>query len=166
MTTIEKLLGTREFTGWHMLGVLFLFFGTIISVNLVLAWFAATSWTGLVVKNSYVASQEFNEVTAERRRGAQLGWKSQVSYKDGIFSVTLSGRDGKPAEVRALTAMLGRPATNRDDQLLLLTQAGGSTHEAAAQLGPGMWQADLTGDSVDGTRWFHSVRFMVREPAK
>ena len=38
MTMIDKILGTKQFTGYHMLGVLFLFFGTIISVNLTLAF--------------------------------------------------------------------------------------------------------------------------------
>ena len=51
----------KEFTGRHMLAIMLAFFGTIIAVNLVMAIFASRSWTGLVVKNSYVASQEFNE---------------------------------------------------------------------------------------------------------
>ena len=70
-----RIMGTREFTGWHMAGVMFLFFGTIISVNLVMAYFATSSWSGLVVKNSYVESQRFNGVTAERQAMLDMGWK-------------------------------------------------------------------------------------------
>ena len=57
---MQNLFARREFTGYHMVAVMTLFFGTIISVNLLMAWYANTSWSGLVVKNSYVASQEFN----------------------------------------------------------------------------------------------------------
>ena len=45
---------TRTFTGWHMAVITISFFAVIIAVNLTLAVFASTSWTGLVVANSYV----------------------------------------------------------------------------------------------------------------
>ena len=44
------------------------FFGVIIAVNVVMATLASTSWTGLVVENSYVASQEFNRKADARPR--------------------------------------------------------------------------------------------------
>ena len=54
-----KIQAPREFTGKHMLLLAVGFFGVIISVNVLMAVLSATSWTGLVVQNSYVASQEF-----------------------------------------------------------------------------------------------------------
>ena len=57
MAMIRDFFRPTEFTGYHMLGVLVLYFGTIITVNLVMARFAITTWTGLVVENTYVASQ-------------------------------------------------------------------------------------------------------------
>ena len=53
MKLLKNFFAPEEFTGWHMVGVMCLFFGTIISVNLYLAYQANHSWTGLVVKNSY-----------------------------------------------------------------------------------------------------------------
>ncbi len=50
---------SKEFTGRHMWLLAVSFFGVIISVNIVMAVSAARTWTGLVVENSYVASQEF-----------------------------------------------------------------------------------------------------------
>src|SRR5690606_31679205 len=55
------------FTGWHMFGAMVLFFGVIISVNLYMAWQATHTWSGLVVKNTYIASQEFNGKVAEAK---------------------------------------------------------------------------------------------------
>ena len=57
----------REFTGKHMLVIMFAFFGVIIAVNLTMATFAHTSWSGLVVQNSYVAGQHFNRKAEEGR---------------------------------------------------------------------------------------------------
>lgn len=51
---------SRAFTGRHMLATILTFFGVVIAVNLTMATLASTSWTGLVVENTYVASQQFN----------------------------------------------------------------------------------------------------------
>ncbi len=66
----------RRFTGWHMVAVMALFFGTIISINFVMAWSASRSWSGLVVENAYVASQQFNGKLAETRAFAASGIKA------------------------------------------------------------------------------------------
>ena len=71
---LKAVFKPAQFTGWHMAGVLCLFFGTIIAVNMVLAVNASTTWTGLVVKNSYVASQHYNETLAAAARQAKRGW--------------------------------------------------------------------------------------------
>ena len=64
-------MAEREFTGKHMLAICVGAFGVIITVNLILAYNAVATFPGLEAKNSYVASQQFNE-----RRDAQegLGW--------------------------------------------------------------------------------------------
>src|SRR3546814_20687118 len=61
------------FTGWHMLGAMLLFFGIVISVNLYMAWQATRSWSGLVVENTYIASQEFNGKVADAKALAASG---------------------------------------------------------------------------------------------
>ena len=44
------------------------FFGVIIAVNCVMACFANSTWSGLVVANGYVASQSFDKDLAKARR--------------------------------------------------------------------------------------------------
>ena len=58
---VKSFVAPTEFTGWHMFTIICMFFGTIITVNMILAFNAGSTWTGLVVKNTYVASQIFNE---------------------------------------------------------------------------------------------------------
>ena len=70
----------RKLTGKHVLMIFAGAFGVIISVNLVLAYSAIKTFPGLEVKNSYVASQTFNE-----RKAAQeaLGWNVSAHHHDG-----------------------------------------------------------------------------------
>lgn len=162
MNMLRKISGADQFTGWHMIGVMGLFFGTIIGVNLLMAFFATSTWTGLVVKNSYVASQHFNEVTAERRRAAELGWRAKVSYEGGSVTVNLT-RDGKPVAAENVSAMIGHPASSREDRTVELAALGGGVYQAETSLAPGLWQADLKADAPDGAPWIHSIRFRVED---
>ena len=162
MSTFRKISGVDQFTGWHMIGVMGLFFGTIISVNIVMAYFATSTWSGLDVKNSYVASQKFNEVTAERVKSAELGWQTVARYSDGAFTLNLS-HDGKPVPVESVTAMIGHPANGREDRQLTLTAMGGGMYSAETKLAPGLWQADLSAVASDGTPWTHAIRFRVED---
>ena len=50
----------RELTGKHVLVITVGFFGVIIAVNLLMAYKAISTFPGLEVSNSYVASQKFN----------------------------------------------------------------------------------------------------------
>ena len=59
------------FTGWHMLAIMLAFFGTIITVNFTMAYLATSTWSGLVVKNTYVASQQFNGKAAAAKARAE-----------------------------------------------------------------------------------------------
>ena len=56
----------RKITGWHVVAVFVASFGLIISVNILMAYKAISTFPGLAVKNSYVASQQF-----DKKRAAQ-----------------------------------------------------------------------------------------------
>ena len=71
----------KPFTGRHMLFAMLAFFGVIIAVNLTMAAFATKSWTGLVVKNSYVASQAFNRELEQAKVQAARGWTGDITYR-------------------------------------------------------------------------------------
>jgi len=55
------MMAERKLTGRHVLLIFVAAFGVIISVNLVLAYSAVNTFPGLEVRNSYVASQTFND---------------------------------------------------------------------------------------------------------
>lgn len=158
---MPNLFRIEKFTGWHMLAVLVMFFGVIVSVNLTLAWKANSSWTGLVVKNSYVASQNFNEQTAERRRQQAMGWKAGIGYETGRVTITLADAEGTAIKAASLTAMIGRPAFEAQDRTVVFNKTGSGVYAAETELGTGIWQADIDAVDAEGRRWQHSIRFTV-----
>ena len=162
MTTIEKIFGLKEFTGWHMAGVMVLFFGTIIGVNFTMAYFATSTWTGLVVQNSYVESQRFNEVTAEKKRQAALGWSTQIAYEGGVLAAELTDKDGAAIPDAIVLAKIGHPVQQRDDQTVTLVATGGAHYAGDVDLRPGLWDVDLTVTGPKDEIWTHSIRFLVK----
>ena len=148
--TDTPVQGEARFTGWHMLMIMVAFFGTIIAVNGYMAYRASNSWTGLIVKNGYVASQDFNHQLAEAQAQAARGWHGDIGFSDGVVAFTLTARDGTPVKLTDLSAAIGRPAFDRDDHSLALTYAGNGRYEAADALAKGPWAITVTGQSEQG----------------
>lgn len=162
MSLLKRIFSPDEFTGWHMAGVMGLFFGTIISVNLFLAFSASSSWTGLVVENTYVESQKFNSRSAEYQRQAALGWQAASGYADGVFSVDLTDAAGRAIEQVEVEVKLGRPVHEGDDRRLQLRSAGGGQFEIETVLGAGIWEAELAVSDAGAVTWSRIIRFEVK----
>lgn len=162
MNMIQRIFSPKEFTGWHMLAILGLFFGTIISVNLLMAWHATHSWTGLVVKSSYVASQHFNEETAAKRAQLAMGWKAVPEYRPGELDIYLTDARARPLPGAIITARVGRPAFERDDRMVQFAETEDGTYRGKTELAPGVWIADLTVTGAAGDLWTRTLRFEVR----
>ena len=134
----------KQFTGWHMLAIMLAFFGVVFVVNGVLVYSALHSWTGLVVENSYVASQTFDKDT-ERLAAARKDLRHQLHYQDGQLKLDLKTADGQPANATGLTVEIGRPADNELDQKLVLMADSAGGYFATAKLADGVWTGNIIG---------------------
>lgn len=134
-------------TGWHVLGGFVVAFGVIISVNLVLAYNAVRTFPGLEVKNSYVASQEFDQ-----RRDAQeaLGWTVSATHHAGQLTLAITDAAGAPVQVGDLDAVLGRATSVRDDTTPDFV-FDGRAYVAPVDLGAGNWNIRMEAKALDGT---------------
>ena len=128
---------TRRITGRHATVALVAFFGVIVAVNLVMASFATSTFGGVVVENSYVASQKYNDWLAAADRQKELGWKISpgVDEKRRVtIDVAVEG-----AEVRGYARHpLGREP---DVPLTFVAQDGG--FRSAELLPAGRWNVHL-----------------------
>ena len=113
---------TRPFTGWHMAAITISFFAVIIAVNLTMACLRQTSWTGLVVENSYVASQSFNRDAEIARQQQALGWQMNLSVKRSRRKNLILDRENLPMAGLRIRAVLQRPTDEAGDQVLKLQE--------------------------------------------
>lgn len=114
----------RKFTGWHMTGILVAFFGTVMAVNFTMASFAISSFGGIQVENSYVASQNFNEWLDAAAEQEKLGWQVNLERAaEGKLRVMAEG----PGEGASLIAHARHPVGRKPDSTLTFTrQSDGS----------------------------------------
>lgn len=162
-----KLASTPpSFTGRHMLAVVLGFFGVIIAVNLTLALFAARSWTGLVVENSYVASQHYNEELARAQRQRALGWQGGLSYDGGRLVFRLHDAAGEPLAGMQVTATVRRPTHEGEDRELSLSPGAAGVYAVAVALMPGTWAAEVHALGRDGRPYRRDYRLWVPEETR
>ena len=146
-------MAERKLTGKHVFFGFAAAFAVIIGVNLVLAYSAIKTFPGLEVKNSYVASQTFNE-----RKAAQegLGWEVSAHHKDGILTLAIIDPKGLPVEVADLKATVGR-ATHVKDDVTPDFRFDGSAYVAPVDLGDGNWNIRMIALADDGTEFKQRV---------
>ena len=151
----------RPLTGKHVLVMMVAFFGVIIAVNVTMAMMAKGTWTGLVVKNSYVASQQFNasleRATAQRKRR----WIDRLVYADGAAVLTLTDAAGSAVTLERATVQVGRPASEHADRSVELAQRDGS-YQAELNLAPGIWAIRISAQTADGP-WRRDARLLISD---
>ena len=157
MSDAGSTKGEWTLTGKHVLAITVSAFAVIIGVNLTLATKAVSTFPGLEVKNSYVASQSF-----EARRDAQerLGWEVAAELKDGRLFVRFTGTEGAVAIPAEVSALLGRTTSAGEDQRPEMI-FDGAAWSAPVDVGRGMWTLMLTATAEDGTRFEKRIPIWV-----
>lgn len=152
-------MAEKKFTGWHAAIIFVAAFGIIITVNLILAFNAVSTFPGLEVKNSYVASQQFDE-----RRNAQeeLGWSVSAKATGGLLVLQIRDEEGAPVQVSNLQAVLGRATHVKDDREPDF-QFDGTAYVAREELAPGNWNIRMKATALDGTPFEQRVVLILEK---
>ena len=128
---------TQRFTGRHMAGILIAFFAVVLAVNLLLARLAGATFGGVVVENSYVASQHFNRWLDAAARESKLGWRAAVARQtDGRLTVTLT----EAPDGATLSAIARHPVGRLPDARLAFARDMGGTFVSDEPLPEGRWR--------------------------
>jgi len=150
----------RTFTGQHMLIAMLLFFGVIVSVNMTMAVMAGRTWTGLVVKNSYVESQKYNDRLSQAKAQRAQGWRSSLIYRDDRLIFEMQDRTGDPVTLENAQLFYGRPAFEQADQIIPLTATSPGQYFANITLKPGEWILRISG-TISGHPYRRDSRIRV-----
>lgn len=148
---------TKPLTGRKVLAITVSAFAVIIGVNVLMAFKAISTFPGLEVPNSYVASQVFD---AERKAQDALGWTLTESHEDGILRLAFRDREGLPVQVERLAAVIGRTTDSAQDLRPDFRWQNGD-YIADAPLGPGKWMILLEAYAKDGTRFHQRLDLIV-----
>ncbi|MFD1747590.1 FixH family protein [Rhizobium helianthi] len=149
------------FTGWHMIGVVCLFFGTIISVNFYMAYQAVHSWSGLVVENTYVASQQFNSKVAEAKALSASGLTDTLEVTASHIQVTILDAAGQPVVADEVTAILKRPVGDHQDFSVELPYQGQGVYRLERPVLDGHWIVDVSAVTAGKRILHHTQRLAV-----
>ncbi|KLI65061.1 FixH family protein [Aurantiacibacter marinus] len=126
----------QPFTGRHMAIIMVCGFGVIIAVNLFMATLAVGGFSGVVVKNSYVASQQFNGWLDEAQAQEALGWIVTTGRTaDGSISVATA----EVPEGAVLTGRARRPLGDSDITDIVFTGNVETGFRSTLPLPPGRW---------------------------
>lgn len=142
----------KTFSGRHMAAILVAFFGIVIAVNFSVAAIALHSFSGVVVENSYVASQDFNHWLKDAKIERDLGWTAAVG-RDAAGRLVVE-TTGVPEPAR-LTAMLRRPLGRPEDRTEVLTKIAPHRY-ISREVDGGRWIVRIEADAA-GKHWAQEV---------
>lgn len=145
-----KAFTTGPFTGKHFTAIIVAFFAVVIGVNLLMARAASATFGGVVVENSYVASQEFNTWLEQARKEKALGWSAEAArLPDNRVRVVL---DKAPGEGVTLGAVARHPLGRAPDQALRFTRQADGSFVSDRALPPGRWRVRFEAAAAE-LRW-------------
>ncbi len=146
-------------TGPKFFAIISTFFIVIIAVNTVLAVQAVRTFPGLEVKDSYVASQTFDQ---ERTAQLALGWTVRADEANGELVISITDTAGNPVEAATIEGTFGRPTTVRDDQTPVFV-FDGSVYRAPITAGPGQWNFRMEATAKDGTHFQQRIVVHIKD---
>ncbi len=128
-------------TGRHVLIGLGVFFGIIFAVNGTFLYHAVRTHSGVETHDAYRRGLAYNARIEASRQQDKLGWKSVISIDGSLLQVMFTDRAGQAMPGLKVTASIGRPVTDNDDQTAaMVEQATRGTYRAdVGRLAPGRW---------------------------
>lgn len=136
-----------KITGPKFFAIFASFFVVIIVVNIAMARFAVSTFPGVEVANSYVASQSFD---ADREAQLALGWDVSAEVEHGSELVLRITKAGVPVAGLTPTGIFGRATNVRDDQEPRFV-FDGQSYRAPIETSGGYWNLRLEVIAPDGT---------------
>ncbi|MEZ5680193.1 MAG: FixH family protein [Erythrobacter sp.] len=131
----------RQFTGRHMTAILVAGFGIVVAVNFTMATLATRGFGGVVVENSYVASQKYNSWLEQARAQDRLGYAAEVTRDAGGH--ILVSTENVP-EYAIAAAEIRRPLGKADKREIAFERIGPALLRSVEAVPAGRWSVRLT----------------------
>ncbi|ATW04323.1 FixH family protein [Sphingorhabdus sp. YGSMI21] len=134
----------KKFTGYHAAAIIIAFFAVVVGVNLFMARFALSTFSGTVVDNSYVASQKYNDWLEQARNQKEHGWTVSPALREADkASITITTADGMPLLGAAMEAIAEHPVGRADPFEISFTQTATGEYRSVQPLPEGRWKLKI-----------------------
>ncbi len=134
----------KKFTGYHATIMIVSFFAVVIIVNLVMARFALSTFSGTVVDNSYVASQKYNQWLEQARAQQAHGWTVSPALRTADkASIIITGADGAALPGATVEAIAEHPIGQSEPFEISFVKAGTGEYRSVETLPAGRWKLKI-----------------------
>lgn len=133
-----------QLTGRKVAAIFVAFFAVVMAVNFTMARLASSTFGGVVVENSYVASQHYNRWLDAAAAQRKLGWTATLSrLPDGRAAVRFSGApDGL-----AVSAVARHPLGHAPEQRLAFVGSADGAFVSTKVVAPGRWMVRIAAEA-------------------
>jgi len=150
----------RELTGKHVLAMLVVFFGIIITVSIVFTTLAVKSFRGEDIKQSYRQGVDYNQTLATRAAQNELGWQAATNVvgtaNDRTLIIQISGVDDQPLYELDVTGRLRHPVDSTLDRPLEFTSLDNGRARADLSGLYGQWMVQAVVSNSGGALQFNT----------
>ena len=120
------------------------FFGVIIVVNFYMASLARSTFGGVVVDNSYVAGQHYNEWLDKADAQAKLGWDEAITLDADRHVIVRLTKDAAPLSGIAATGEASHPLGRAPSIALDFVTYDAGVVRSKQAIPAGRWQVTLS----------------------
>lgn len=157
---IQNASKGRELTGKHVLAMLVVFFGIIITVSIVFTTLAVKSFRGEDVKQSYRQGVDYNQALAERETQSTLGWQASTNVIGAADArkliIQIKQDDDQPLPNLDVTGQLRHPVDSTLDRPLEFVIMEDGRAQAGISNLYGQWTAHVTATNGDDMLNFYT----------
>lgn len=120
------------------------FFITFASVDMYFVYQAVSTHSGIVTENAYEKGLAYNQVIEQVKIQKALNVESNITYEEGVLTVTLRDKSHAPILGATVTAKLVRSVHGGSDSQKLLHHKGNGVYQNNLDLPlKGVWTANL-----------------------
>ena len=145
--TLRSSAPRRALNGRHVLLTFIAFFVIVFAVNGFMIYQAVSTFGGVDNADAYREGLAYNQRIARDAEQSLQGWQDEIDIVPSPqrLRVRLNDRSGSAVAGKRLVATLERPATNRFDLTLTLSEQAPGTYEAPIPTAhEGTWIADIS----------------------
>lgn len=154
-----------QLKGSHVLFAMLAFFGVTIGVNIAMATYAITTFSGEDIPNPYIQGLAYNKTLAAHTAQSKLGWIAAIdATRAGTktkVTVAIRDHDDRKLATLKVEVTFRRPTNAKLDRTEALVGDGGGNYAAELSgLAPGAWDVVARTTAPDGTL-FEATRRVV-----